>query len=88
MQGRVAKAYVARSGKVARIEFAGVGRDGFAAVYFPGGDLFRAVAAKFGEGGADLVGKTVRVTGPVTTYQGGPQVIVTSPDQIEVAPAP
>lgn len=84
--GRVTHARASSTGNVFRIYFEGPQRDkSFGVVYFPDRRLFERIAEKFG--GADgsvLEGKLIRVTGEVSIYQHNPQIIVDSPDQIEV----
>lgn len=84
--GRVTHARPSPTGKVFHIYFEGAQRDkSFGVVYFSDRRLFERMAEKFG--GADgsvLEGKLIRVTGQVNLYQDNPQIVVESPDQIEV----
>jgi hypothetical protein len=88
--GRVAKAETSETGKVFRITFQGAEGDrAFEVVYFPANNLFTKMADKFGgKDGAGLKGKTIRVTGTLGIFQNDPQIVVESPDQIELVPEP
>lgn len=82
--GRVVHARASETGRVFRIFFEGAQREqSFGVVYFPA--LFPAMQEKFGgESGSGLEGKLIRVTGEVDLYQDNPQIVVESPEQIEV----
>ena len=86
--GRVAKAETSETGKVFKIIFQGAEGDrAFEVVYFPDNNLYTKMADKFGgKNGAGLTGKTIRVTGTVGIYENDPQIVVDSPDQIEIVP--
>lgn len=84
--GKVIHARTSDTGKVFRIYFEGTERRrSFGVVYFPSHRLFARMQEKFGgEDGSGMEGKVIRVTGTLTIYQDNPQIIVESPDQIEV----
>lgn len=79
--GIVARAAAARSGKVFRIDF-GSGRDAFQAVLFP--RHFAAFEHAFGPLEQALNGKSVRVRGTVSEYQGRLQIVLEETSQLEL----
>jgi hypothetical protein len=87
--GRVISARASSTGKVFRITFVGAeGMDSFGVVYFPRDNLFQRMEDKFGgSDGSGMEGKTIRVTGNVSLYEGNPQIVVNGPDQIEIVDA-
>ena len=86
LTGKVSYARVSRSGKIARLYFAG-STEGRALLicWFPADGLFDRMKAQFGgEAGTGLYGKTIAVTGKLEVYEGKPQIVVASPGQITV----
>ena len=84
--GIISRAGWSPRGTVFFINFEGVGRDGFSAVV-PKDN--KDAIAKFGEDGADLVGKPVEITGTIIMYKGRsgpekPEIEVKSADQIKI----
>jgi serine/threonine-protein kinase len=86
VEGRVYTIAIAASKKVARIEFEGTPRDkGFQCVYFPANGMFNRMKEAFGsEDASALHGKAIHVTGIVSDYQGRPQIVIDTPDQIQI----
>ncbi|MEM8874117.1 MAG: serine/threonine-protein kinase [Planctomycetota bacterium] len=84
VEGNVSFARLSGTGKVFTVGFEGVNiRDGFTLAWFPRD--FEAMAQAFGgEHGEGIHGNTIRVTGTVSIYRDKPQMVVNSPDQIEV----
>jgi DNA/RNA endonuclease YhcR with UshA esterase domain len=76
VEGQVSGVHTARSGKETFIDVGGAyPNQTFTAVIFQ-----RSMAAVGDVGG--LTGKTVDITGTIQTYEGKPEIIVTSRDQI------
>lgn len=85
VQGTVEAVAVSPSGKVCTVTFRGVSRDTFSVVYFPAGTMFERMATTFGgQAGSGLVGKTIRVSGVVDDFKGSPQIVVKSPEQVQI----
>ena len=84
--GKVVHARTSDTGKVFRIYFEGTDRGrSFGVVYFPSNRTFQRMQEKFGgKDGSGMEGKVIRVTGRLSIYQDNPQIIVESPDQIEI----
>ncbi len=79
--GKVSAFRVSGSGKVGTISFGNIGRGAFTVA------IFSRSFDKW-EGGPEGIkkyeGKTIRVEGKVSLYQGNPQIIVNVPSQIKV----
>ena len=47
--------------------------------------IFSSDKGKFGDLGS-LAGRQVEIRGPITAYQGRPEIIIHDPEQIQIAP--
>ena len=86
VKGTVSRVGWSPRGNILFINFEGVGRDGFTAVVPK--DNKEAVA-KYGEDGAELMGKSVEITGTIIMYKGRtgpekPEIEIKNADQIKV----
>jgi serine/threonine protein kinase len=83
VRGEVARVWENMSGTARFVNFAGLGHDKFSVVI-----PLRKSAGAFPPGRINqLLGTTVRVTGPISDFHGAPQIVVESPDQIEAEPS-
>jgi DNA/RNA endonuclease YhcR with UshA esterase domain len=83
VEGVVRSVTVSSTGKVCNVEFEGVDKTGFNAVFFPG--MFETMEKHFGgTAGAALAGKRIRVKGRVDTYRDRPQIVIEGTDQVEI----
>lgn len=81
--GKVSEADLSNSGKTFMVKFVGNGRGDFQVVWKP--RVFEEMGqALGGENGEGVAGKTIRVTGELSSMFGAPQINVTSPDQVEI----
>lgn len=82
--GHITSAGVTSTGRSYRLRFDGTPADGFYAVAFP--PRFAELQARFGEQGSLLDGQVVAISGPLTLYDGCPQVKILDADQLRVLP--
>lgn len=80
--GRVAQTYIPESGKVLYLNFARNYKEAITAVIFPNS------FGRFEQVNIDprnyYTGKRVKVEGKIKLYKGRPQIIVNSPEQINI----
>jgi DNA/RNA endonuclease YhcR with UshA esterase domain len=83
VKGRVAKVGKTNTNSIYFINFDGVPRGGFVGIVKQ--DHYEAITTALGgELKAMLEGKTIAVSGSVALFKEGPQVVITSPDQIRL----
>jgi len=79
VEGRIERAGVNKTGTIRFLNFAGTHRGDLALVFF----LKDAPAEFTPERLAGFVGKTVRVRGQISAFEGTPQLVVSSLSQLE-----
>lgn len=85
VEGVVELAEMSPSGKIVRIYFRG--NDTNSAFYVGYFDkLYTPMADKFGKDSKGLEGKKIHIKGAVKIYQGTPNIILDSPDQVTIVP--
>lgn len=85
VEGEIASVVKSSSGKIVRVFFKGeTGRDSFYVGYFEG--LYAPMSAKFGPDAHDLEGKKVHIKGTIKLFQGTPNIILESVEQVSVIP--